>query len=148
MYAHRLRVLYADTDNAGIVYHANYLRFFEAARNELLRERGLPYREIEAMGYVWPVVETHLRYRQPARYDDLLRVTCWVESMGHAQATFAYEVVREEPEGGETRLCEGSTRIACVRRGGHVAPMPPEVRRVLEAARRPDLKGNPPRRRA
>lgn len=128
MFVHRLRVLYGDTDAAGIVYHANYLRFFEAARGEFLREAGIPYASIEQEGYVWPVVETWLRYRRPARYDDALDVGVQVTELGAASVLLVYEVRRA----GEL-LCEGRTRIACTRRDGGVARMPSRVREALAA---------------
>jgi acyl-CoA thioester hydrolase len=70
-----IRVIYGDTDQMGVVYYANYLRYFEAGRNEYLRANGVPYREIErelAIGL--PVVTVHVEYSNPARYDDLLAV--------------------------------------------------------------------------
>lgn len=131
MFIHRLRVLYADTDAAGIVYHANYLRFFEAARGDFLRAGGVSYSEVERRGYVWPVVETWIRHRRPARYDDLLAVHLRVRTLGRASVEFVYEVRLDAT--GEL-LCEGSNRIACTRREGGVVPIPDDVRRVLENA--------------
>src|SRR6185436_21096087 len=70
-----IRVIYGDTDQMGFVYYANYLRFFEAGRNEYLRAKGAPYREVEAeLGIRLPVVEATVHYKAPARYDDLLVV--------------------------------------------------------------------------
>lgn len=74
----RYRVPYADTDQMRVVYYANYLVYFEMARNELLRVIGLPYREIEASGYALPVLEAHVDYRSAARYDDELDIRGWV----------------------------------------------------------------------
>lgn len=126
MFVHRLRVLYGDTDAAGIVYHANYLRFFEAARGEFLRQAGIAYSEIERAGYVWPVVESWLRHRQPAHYDEELDVSVAVSHLGAASATLVYEVRRAG-----VLLCEGRTRLACTHRSGGVARMPHRVREVL-----------------
>lgn len=70
----RYRVPYADTDQMGIVYYANYLVLFERARNEMLRGKGITYCELEEMGVVLPVVEAHLNYHAPARYDDELEL--------------------------------------------------------------------------
>lgn len=72
------RVPYADTDQMRVVYYANYLVYFEMARNELLRIIGLPYREIEDRGYAFPVLEAHVDYRNAARYDDELDICGWV----------------------------------------------------------------------
>ncbi len=68
----RYRVPYADTDQMGVVYYANYLTYFERCRNELLRATGITYRELESRGIGLPVVEAHVDYRSPAFYDDLL----------------------------------------------------------------------------
>lgn len=126
MFVHRLRVLYGDTDTAGIVYHANYLRYFEAARGEFLRQAGIPYAEMERAGYVWPVVESWLRHRLPAHYDEKLEISVFVSQLGAASATLVYEVRREG-----VLLCEGRTRLACTRRSGGVARMPSHVREAL-----------------
>ncbi len=74
------RVPYADTDQMGVVYYANYLTYFERCRNELLRAAGRTYREFEAEGLGLPVVEAHVDYRAPARYDDLLELVGTVAS--------------------------------------------------------------------
>ncbi len=74
-----LRVIYADTDQMGIVYHARYLEYFEVARNELLREIKLTYRSMEERGAYLPITECHLKYYKPARYDDLLTIKSHVE---------------------------------------------------------------------
>ena len=69
------RVPYADTDQMGVVYYANYLVYFERARNEVLRAAGFPYRKLEAMGYALPVLEAQVAYRRAARYDDELTIS-------------------------------------------------------------------------
>ena len=70
----KIRVLYADTDQMGVVNNVVYLRWFEIGRAEWLRQHGRPYKELEALGHMLPVVEAHLRYREPARYDDIVDV--------------------------------------------------------------------------
>src|SRR5262245_28192662 len=70
----QVRVRYADTDQMGVVYYANYLVWFEVARTEWLREGGWSYREMEADGISLPVIEAHCEYRQPARYDDEIEI--------------------------------------------------------------------------
>ena len=71
---YRHRVLYGDTDQMGVVYYANYLRFFEGARNEWIRAMGITYRQIEERGLMLPVYEAGLNYLKPAKYDDLLEI--------------------------------------------------------------------------
>ncbi len=70
----KIRVLYGDTDAGGVVYNANYLRYFEFGRTEMMRERVCSYREIEELGFILPVTECWARYKAPAFYDDLLTV--------------------------------------------------------------------------
>ena len=89
------RVPYADTDQMHVVYYANYLAYFERARNELLRRSGTSYRELEAMGFALPVAEAHVDYHAPATYDDMLDITAWVESLKGVRLTICCEVHRD-----------------------------------------------------
>src|SRR2546421_12992060 len=75
------RVNYSETDQMGFVYHANYLIWMDMARTEHLRERGMSYRDMERQGTYLTVTDVHVRSRQPARYDDLIRVRCWVRDL-------------------------------------------------------------------
>ena len=93
MVASQLRVIYGDTDQMGVVYYANYLRFFEAGRTEFIRAKGLRYRDFEASYQLWlPVTEAHVRYLQPARYDDPIRIRCWVREAASRRVDFGYAV--------------------------------------------------------
>lgn len=124
----RLRVRYAETDAAGVVYYANYLTYFEVVRVELLRALGHPITELEAKGVVLPVVEARLKYLRPARLDDLLEVSAGVESVGPASFAFDYEVRRDG-----LLLVSGWTRLAvCERDSGRAMPMPPWLRALFE----------------
>ena len=103
-----LRVRYAETDAMGIVWHGNYMVYFEAARTEAMRNTGLPtYRELEAAGIMMPIVELGINFFTPARYDDLLRVTARVTEPMRARIRFDYEVMC-----GETRVAAGFTTLA------------------------------------
>ena len=126
-----IRVLMADTDAMGIVYHANYLRWFEVGRAELVRAAGLPYVEMEKMGLALPVIEARLRYKASARYDDVLTIDTRVLEFGRVRVNFHYRVARE---GDETLLCEGETFHACIDRAGKIARFPERVRAALEVA--------------
>ena len=127
-YTTRLRVRYAETDAAGVVYHANYLVYFEVARVELLRALGLPITEVESRGLVLPVVEARLKYLRPARLDDLLEVSLSIQSVGAASFTCAYEIERDG-----LLLASGWTRLAvCERESGRCMPMPPWLRELFE----------------
>ena len=86
------RVIYGDTDNMGVAYHANYLRWFEIGRTELLRAWGLPYREIEARGIQLPVAEAHCKYQQPARYDDLLTIEATLDTSTRGGVKIDYRI--------------------------------------------------------
>jgi len=89
-----VRVNYSETDQMGVVYHARYLVWFDVARCEHLRRTGLSYRELESGGCRLAVSEVSVRYRRPARYDDLLRVRCWVREVASRRVTFGYVVER------------------------------------------------------
>ena len=103
----RVRVRYAETDQMGVVYHANYLVWFEVGRVELMREMGLDYKSMEREeGCGIAVVEVTCRYRAPARYDDELIVRTRVTGARGAVVKFGYEIVRAEDG---VVLCEGAT---------------------------------------
>ena len=110
VYTHR--VLYGDTDQMGVVYYANYLRFFEGARNEWIRGLGLAYREIEARGIFLPVLEASARYQRPARYDDVIEVHLRV-SHTRVKIRFDY-VVKIVGDGEPVTACLGHTVHACI----------------------------------
>lgn len=99
-----LRVRYAETDQMGIVYHANYIVWFEVGRSALFRELNLPYTELEKQGVSLAVIEANCRYRQPAHYDDEITIITEVIKMSARGITFSYRILREE-----TLLAEGKT---------------------------------------
>ena len=99
-----LRVRYAETDQMGIVYHSNYLIWFEVGRTELFRELNLPYTKFEEQGIGLAVVEASCRYRKPTRYDDELIIVTEIEQMTSRRVTFSYRVFLEE-----TLMAEGKT---------------------------------------
>ncbi len=116
------RVPYADTDQMGIVYYANYLVYFERLRNELLRETGTPYKIWEEKGLLLPVIEAFCRYRAPAQYDDLLTVSGRITSGKGTRIRIDYEVCK-----GELVLTEGYTIHACLNRSGRPTRIPEEL---------------------
>ena len=108
-----LRIYWEDTDAAGIVFYANYLKFFERARTEWLRSRGFEQERLRAdKGIAFVVTETSLRYRLPARLDDLIDITVRVVHLGAASLGVAQQAWR-----GDALLAEGSIRIGCVELG-------------------------------
>jgi acyl-CoA thioester hydrolase len=128
---HRLRVRYGETDQMGVVYHANYLVYMEEGRTRLLESLGCSYAELERSGWGLVVRKADLRFRAPARYDEELVVRTAVSRLGGASVQFLYEV-RRATDG--TLLAEGSTELACVdRRAGEAkaALLPERVRELL-----------------
>lgn len=101
------RVPYADTDQMGVVYYANYLVLFERARNELMRENGYTYKRCEEEGWMLPVVHAELDYKKPAKYDDLLEVTVYIAAQKGVRVEIACEVRRK---GEDEILVKGFTR--------------------------------------
>ena len=103
------RVPYADTDMMGVVYYANYLTLFERCRNELMRITGTTYQEMENDGAMLPVIEAHVDYKRPAKYDDLLTITGWMEHAAGVKIKIRCMIER-----GEELLATGYTVHACV----------------------------------
>lgn len=87
-----VRVNYSETDQMGVAYHARYLVWLDVARTEYLRRCGASYRDLETAGLRLAVSEVTIRYRQPARFDDLVRIRCWVREVGSRRVTFGYAV--------------------------------------------------------
>lgn len=104
-----VRVIYADTDAMGVVYHTNYIKWFEVGRSELLRSIGYPYSKMEEEGVLLPVAECSCKYKLPAVYDDLLEITARIAEVKSATVTLAYEIRRQSTE---ELLATGSTKHA------------------------------------
>ena len=114
-----LRVRYAETDRMGLLHHANYLVYFEQGRTELLRSCGLTYKELEDQGFLLVLSKIEVRYRSPARYDDLLTLKTSVVRTTAVRIDHRYELFRES-----TLLAEGSSTLACVDRDGRLQELP------------------------
>lgn len=126
----QIRVIYGDTDQMGLVYYANYLRYFEVGRNEYLRAAGANYRAFEKTHSLFlPVVEAQATYKRPARYDDELSILAGLTLVGAASARFEYEV-RRRPDG--ELLVSGHTIHACINASGKVVRIPQEMRQALQ----------------
>ncbi|MBR9813084.1 tol-pal system-associated acyl-CoA thioesterase [bacterium] len=124
----RLRVYFEDTDVTGVVYHANYLRFFERARSDWLRERGIGQQQLaEQSGICFAVTRMDVRFAQPARLDDVLHVSALPHGGGRASLSFSQEIRRDTPDG--TRLATAQMRIACLNADTFKpCPLPSELR--------------------
>lgn len=118
-----IRVRYAETDAQGVVYHANYLVYFEVGRGAYLRAMGLDYNQMEASGYFVVVVEANTRYVAPARYDDELVVATTLSELKTRSLIYTYVVRR-----GEVVVAEGRTAHVCVGRDGRPVAMPEPLR--------------------
>ena len=110
-YEHRLRVRYGETDQMGVVHHANYLLYLEEARTAYMSSLGCPYRQVEARGVGLPVRRLELRYRAPAFYEEELLVRVEVGRVGAASVSFDYEVLRAEDR---AEIATARVELACV----------------------------------
>ncbi len=108
-----ITVRYAETDMMGVVYHGNYLPWFEIGRTTLLREQGLPYRELEAAGFLLPVLEVSVRYLRPARYDDTITVVTTLREKPVLRIHLEYELFKDD-----VLLVTGKTTHAFIDREG------------------------------
>ncbi len=125
-----VRVTYADTDKAGIIYYANYYRYLEQGRTELLRSLGVRYRDLEVQRKLFlPAVESGCKYLAPSRYDDLLTVRTWIAELGRASVTFCCEIVDKEL-GGQV-AAEVFSRHAIVTDLWRPARVPADLRALL-----------------
>lgn len=116
-----IRVLYGDTDAGGVVYNATYLRYFEQGRGDLMRANDLSYKILEERGFVLPVVESYLRYKAPARYDDLLVVKTSLADVTPYSCRFHCHVLRQDDN---RLLVKGFTHHASINKKGTLAPLP------------------------
>ncbi|MBN2515044.1 MAG: acyl-CoA thioesterase [Deltaproteobacteria bacterium] len=120
----KIRVIYADTDAMGIVYHANYFRWFEIGRTELLREMGVVYAELETEGYYLPLTRSSCHYLAPARYDETIIVETTISYFRRASIKFDYSIWDEKKE---TVLVEGCTLHAFTSAEGKIVRAPREL---------------------
>jgi acyl-CoA thioester hydrolase len=125
------RVIYGDTDQMGVVYYANFLRWFERGRAEFLRQIELPYSTIEKAGYHFPVADVTCHYAHSAYYDDLVRIETQLTDVRRVSLFFKYRISRE---GDDRVLATGSTKHACVDRHGQVIRIPQILTAALGAS--------------
>ncbi len=130
-----LRVYYEDTDAAGVVYHANYLKFFERARTEYFRRHGFMVAELAAAGYVFPVVRMEIDFTSPARHDDLLVVTTMPKRVGGSSLCMHQRIVRKH-DGKE--LVNADVTLACIGPQLKARRIPVDIRQVLAAEIAPE----------
>jgi acyl-CoA thioester hydrolase len=121
-------VRYAETDQMGVVYYANYFVWFEIGRTELLRQSGWTYRDMEAEGFSLPVIEAQCAYRESAKYDDDIEVRTSGRMLSPVRVEFTYEVVRASDT---TTLATGTTIHATLDREGRPCRLPPRARSLF-----------------
>jgi acyl-CoA thioester hydrolase len=124
------RVRYAETDQMGVVYYANYLVWCEVGRTDLIRALGTSYADIERDGVMLAVAEARLRYKRGARYDDLVRVVTKVSDVRSRLVTFEYDIRLSD----ETPLVTASTTLVPITREGKGTVLPAQLRQALENA--------------
>lgn len=128
---HEIRVIFGDTDQMGVVYYANYLRFFESARAAYWRSLGRTYKDLEDAQVAMPVIEAHCNYKRPARYEDLLEVDIRVGEMRTASMRFEYVVYRDADV-----IAEGYTRHAIIGPNGRPRAIPQFMKDLIAAETR------------
>jgi acyl-CoA thioester hydrolase len=126
-----LRVRYSETDRMGIVYHANYIIWFEIGRTNYCREAGMPYRAMEDSGLLILVTAVNCKYRRPARYDDAVRVRSRLTELGSRGLAFGYAIADEE----NRILAEGATRHVFADVSGRPRRAPAAILEKLERFR-------------
>ena len=126
------RVLYGDTDAAGVVYYANYLRYFEMGRTEFMRDLAVTYRQIEEQGLILPVIECYSRYKASAAYDDLLLIDTSLVELKKVSCRFNYRIYRQDDGDSTTLLVKGYTVHASVDKNGKLTKFPEEIVSALQ----------------
>jgi len=129
-----VRVNYSETDQMGVVYHARYLVWLDIARTEHLRRSGMSYRELEESGLRLAVSDVAIRYRQPARYDDPIRIRCWVRQVASRKVEFGYAVEHAEDN---RLLATATTGLLTLDSGMALSRLPDQVRDALSIASDP-----------
>lgn len=119
----QIRVRYGETDQMQYVYYGNYAMYYEVARVESLRQLGLSYRELEAMGIIMPVLENHSEFLAPARYDELLKIIVTIPEKPSVRIRFRYEIYNEKDQ----LIHRGETLLAFVNQATGRPSRPPEA---------------------
>lgn len=127
------RVIYGDTDAAGVMYNANYLRLFEIGRTEMMRAWAMPYRAMEDLGCILPVTESYLRFKAPARYDDLVDISVSLVEASRLTCRFHYQISRRDENNTATLLTKGFTVHACVNREGALTAFPQPIKAAIDS---------------
>jgi len=122
MHTFRIKIYYEDTDAGGVVYYANYLRFMERGRTELLSDKGIDVAEYHSKGYFFPVVHVDIHYRRPAKLGEIIEVATEVVEITNITITFKQEIFRDDAV-----LVEATVKLACINRNGKPQRIPSEL---------------------
>lgn len=125
----KIRVTYADTDAMGIVYHTNYIKWFEIGRTELLREMGIVYAQLELMGYNLPLTEVSCYYLAPAKYDDIVLLETKINYFRRASIKFEYIIWNEKKD---KILVEGYSTHAFTNNEGKITRAPKKMAEIIK----------------
>lgn len=128
-----VRVRYGETDQMGVVYHANYIVYFEIGRTELMRSQGLDYAQMEQEGISLAVIDVGVRYHRPARYDDQLSILTRLTEASGVRARFEYRIERQEGDEAEL-ICTGHTTLASIGKNGRPMRIPSPYQERIAAA--------------
>ena len=129
-----VRVNYSETDQMGVVYHGRYVVWLDVARTEHLRHAGFSYKDLETEGIRLVVTDLRVRYRLPARYDDLVRIRCWVKDVASRRVVFGYAI---EDSASGTLFATAVTDLICLDQTHRLSRLPDKVRRTLVAVSDP-----------
>lgn len=128
VFKHKLVVRYFETDQMKMVYYSHYFVWFEGARTNLLKNRGLSYKKFEEMGYFLPVSETFCKYLSPAHYEDEILVETWAKELKKVSLRIDYRIIRETDN---KLLATGYTIHPCINKAGKIVPFPDEFRKIF-----------------
>lgn len=125
-----IKIYYEDTDAGGVVYYANYLKYFERARTEYLMERGVNVSELAGQGIKFVIVRTEIDYRNPAVLNDMIKISAVIDNLGGASFWVNYTVEREKDS---KIIVEGKTKVACINSEHKLIRIPKEIISKLES---------------
>lgn len=117
-----IRVRYVECDGMRVAHHSSYIAWLEIARTELLRERGFAYRDLEEQGVLMVVARLNIKYRRPARYDDVIHVYCEAKPTAGVKLLHEYRITRDDE-----LLAEADTTLVCIDENGRMTPVPEEL---------------------
>ncbi|MEW6419987.1 MAG: tol-pal system-associated acyl-CoA thioesterase [Nitrospirota bacterium] len=126
MHRLKIKIYYEDTDAAGVVYYANYLRYLERARTEFLLEKGIDVAEYHNKGYLFAVIHVDIDYKRPARLGEIIEITTEIIEMTNATINLKHLILRNN-----TLLVEANVRVACINKDGKPRRLPESFKNII-----------------